>query len=183
MDWQELSCSTTVEGLRDSEGKYMGLRRLSVGEEDLLDVDWTESVEPVKEDYHGNERVTIYRPSVLVFWPTKMHAANMLSLECEEYSLKSLVGMLGEEGDISPFALPPGITSPRDWLDSAIKHECSGSKDSFYYCSHNYSRMSKRVLAMQGMARLGNSNEDVFNLLKTFRPLLDASPSEIIEVG
>jgi hypothetical protein len=38
----------------------------------------------------------------------------------------------------------------------------------------------KHLLAMQGMAKLGSS-DDVINLLKTFKPLLMATP-ELIKV-
>jgi hypothetical protein len=189
-DWEEGDSSTTIKELRDAEGEYIDCDRFFPEDKDFLDEDWTAALgEPASEEYEGNlgnesaTRETTYHTSVLVFWPSKMHAGTMTSLGCEEYSLETLMDVLDEleeeERSITPDDLPFGVGSAREWLNSAIRQECTASGPRLARSMYAPGT-DKRLLAMQGMAKLGSS-DDVIKLLKTFTPLLTASP-ELIKV-
>jgi hypothetical protein len=181
-EWEEGDSSTTIKELRDAKGEYISQEGFSPEDEDFMDKEWSETLgDPTREEYEGNlgnesaTRETTYKTAVLVLWPTTLHTAMMLSLGREEYSLDSLMALLEDDGSIKG-DLPLGAGSAREWLDSAIRHERSNWEDNRYPGS---ACLPQQLLAMQGMIKLGSS-EDVVKLLKTFTPLLDAS--EMIQV-
>jgi hypothetical protein len=176
LDWEYSDATTTIHELRDSKGNPIELSEngLETDYWEFLHEDWCDDFgDPFSdewEDYLGQSPLTrdqLYGAHVLVFWPIKEHAEIMLSIGHDQYSLQSLVGVLQEGGDCD---LPPGLSSAREWLDRAIKAELPGW----------HRGLDSRLLAMQGMAKLGSS-DDVISLLKTFKPMLQASP-DVIQV-
>jgi hypothetical protein len=175
LDWEESHTTTALHELRDSKGNSIKIDGLGLKTcyWEFLHEDWCDDLgDPFSDewDYLGQSPLTrdqLYGAHVLVFWPIKRHAEIMLSIGHDQYSLQSLVGALQDGGDIKPCDLPTGMSSAREWLDRAIKAELPG-----------WRIRESRLLAMQGMAKLGSS-DDVINLLKTFKPMLQASPDVI----
>jgi hypothetical protein len=202
-EWEQDEASTTITELRNAAGVVFNGEDIEPEDEEFLIENWEDHLgKPKSEEidgYLGLEtvtRTTTYHTSVLVFWPVKAHAETMLSLGHSMYSLRSLVEGLQEDGSIFPGDLPLGITSGREWLDRAIKWELAGGEEeereealsplvSLKHMSDSSEReehgsSEARLLAMQGMAKLGSS-DDVISLLKTFKPMRKVS-ADVIKV-
>jgi hypothetical protein len=70
--------SLTAEHWSDSEGKRLPIKELSVKEDEVLDADALQEVEPEEEfeGYTGNEGMTLdrwYRHAALFLWPNRRH--------------------------------------------------------------------------------------------------------------
>jgi hypothetical protein len=201
-EWEQDEASTTITELRNAAGGAFDGEDIEPEDEEFLIENWEDHLgKPKSEEidgYLGLEtvtRTTTYHTSVLVFWPVKAHAETMLSLGHSMYSLQSLVKVLQEDGSIFPGDLPLGITSGREWLDRAIKWELAGGEEegeealsplvSLNHTSdadgqEEHGSSEARLLAMQGMAKLGSS-DDVISLLKTFKPMCKVS-ADVIKV-
>lgn len=124
--WEVKELELGVELIVDPDGhRPEGAKKMAVNSRDLLGDanNFLQDPDVAAERFMGQHqglRERLYRQPVLVFWPLAQQLRIMVDIGAKEYSIISLVDKMGEDGTLSPDALPLGVTSANEWLRALL---------------------------------------------------------------